>query len=152
MSDKQQTTEEWAAEWGRKERAAMSDKPKWTPGPWKYCGCGKCGFVSATDCPVAEVVCGDWGDEYPSLRLIGGSINRGVEAYMELIEYGTMPLEEAAANARLIAAAPDLHATLEAAPEPPGHIAHRLDARVDMSCPRCRWLTTRAAALRKAGL
>jgi hypothetical protein len=60
-----------------------------TPGPWKACGCGKCGQVSCSDHPVCKVERGDWGDS------------------AEMV-YGHIPIEEGDANARLIAAAPDL--------------------------------------------
>jgi hypothetical protein len=40
--------------------------------------------------------------------LIGGSLNRKAEAYMEQAGYGNIPEEVARANARLIAAAPEL--------------------------------------------
>lgn len=85
-----------------------------TPGPWSHhvdIAC-KCGYVSASDHPVAKVISGDWGDDYPSIRLVGGSLERVAEAYMDQITYGRIDQAEADANARLIAAAPDLLAAL----------------------------------------
>lgn len=77
-----------------------------TPGPWIACGedrggceCGHVWSVTA-DAPVATVERGVWGDCYPVIK--DGS------AVMETVEYGVVPEPEAAANARLIAAAPDL--------------------------------------------
>ena len=64
-----------------------------TKGPWHVCGCGKCGQVSCSDYPICRVERGDWGDS------------------AEMV-YGHIPIAEGDANARLIAAAPDL---LEAA-------------------------------------
>jgi len=70
-------------------------------------------FVSDADHPVAKVISGKWGDDYPAVRLVGtSSLDEKAEAYMDQITYGEIPKEEAKANARLIAAAPDL---LEAA-------------------------------------
>lgn len=90
--------------------ATAARSAAFTPGPWSHhvdIAC-KCGYISATDHPVAKVISGDWGDDYPSIRLIGGSLERSAEAYMEQITYGHIDQTEAKANARLIAAAPDL--------------------------------------------
>lgn len=85
-----------------------------TPGPWRECGhdrggcqCGQVWSVAA-DCPVATVESGEWGDEYPAVREVDGKC----EAYMERIGYGIVPEDAARANARLIAAAPDLLSAL----------------------------------------
>lgn len=64
------------------------------------------------DYPVAQVTNGDWGDDYPSIRLVGGSLDRKAEAYMEQITYGHVSEPTARANWRLISAAPDLYAAL----------------------------------------
>ena len=76
-----------------------------TPGPWRACKQGECSCTTvwsiATDCPVvtahhgtAQFVVGlantDWGDGPGEMR------------------YGSLPLDQAMANAKLIAAAPDL--------------------------------------------
>lgn len=81
-----------------------------TEGPWHACHEGKCPCkqVWGDDHPIATVECGDWGDDYPSVRLTGGSLERKAEAYMEQINYGRIDEDTARANARLIAAAPEL--------------------------------------------
>jgi hypothetical protein len=84
-----------------------------TPGPWFYCGCESggcsCLTVSGKDAPVAVITGGVWGDDFPSIRLVGNSsLDLKAEAYMEQISYGEVPMEEAKANARLIAAAPSM--------------------------------------------
>lgn len=88
-------------------------------GPWHTCRNGKCkcGGVWTRDFPVAEVTRGDWGDEYPAIRHIEGDGMAGtaVEAYMEKMVYGHIEDWFAEAAAKLIAAAPDMYATLERA-------------------------------------
>lgn len=79
-----------------------------TRGPWHSCaddGC-KCPMVLCDDYPVAEVVKGKWGDDYPSVRLIGNSLELKAEAYMEQITYGEVPEAEALANRAFIREAP----------------------------------------------
>lgn len=71
-------------------------------------------IISCPDHPIATVESGDWGDEYPSLRINGPSMSATAEAYMEKSVYGHVAAETAKANARLIAAAPDLLAALQA--------------------------------------
>lgn len=83
---------------------------KHTPGPWSHhvdIAC-KCGGIGSKNHPVAKVYAGEWGDEYPAIRLVGGSLERQYEAYIERIAYGEIPQAEADANAALISAAPDL--------------------------------------------
>jgi len=59
------------------------------------------------DHPVAEVIYGEWGDDYPAIRIKQpGAIGEPAEPYMEKIVYGDVDVETAHANARLIAAAP----------------------------------------------
>ncbi|MEN6532214.1 MAG: hypothetical protein ABFD89_01030 [Bryobacteraceae bacterium] len=85
-----------------------------TPGPWKVLD--RQVWSRLGDHPVAEVVSGKWGDPYQTLRLVGpdgkeaqsGSLDIKAEAYTELIEYGQVDPDEAKANARLIAVAPDM--------------------------------------------
>lgn len=84
---------------------------EFTPGPWKVC-CAKCLSVLCNDFPVAEITRGDWGDEYPAIRVENG-IGGKAEAYTEMIEYGHVAEDVALANAYLIAAAPDLYEALE---------------------------------------
>jgi hypothetical protein len=81
-----------------------------TPGPWNTCNGGNCScfMVSGEDHPIATIEHGEWGDEYPSIRLVGPSLDRKAEAYMDRIGYGNIPEEEAKANARLISSAPEL--------------------------------------------
>jgi len=93
---------------------------KHTQGPWKVCtaneGKCKCGQVWSipADCPVATVVIGEWGDEYPAIRVEKpGSIGAVAEPYMEKINYGSIDVDECHANARLIASAPIQQATIE---------------------------------------
>lgn len=79
-----------------------------TPGPWHSCrdgGC-KCTIVSCDDYPVANVVKGAWGDDYPSIRLTGNSLDLKAEAYMEKITYGEVAEAEALGNRALIREAP----------------------------------------------
>ena len=83
----------------------------YTPGPWKACNDGDCGcgFVSANGHPICQVTSGDWGDEYPSIRLVGnGTLDSRAEAYIDKVVYGHVAPDTAKANASLIAAAPDL--------------------------------------------
>lgn len=83
-----------------------------TPGPWSYCGASRggcsCATVSGADHPVATVTIGEWGDEYPSIRLSGPSMDRTAEAYMEKSVYGEVSEAVAKANAYLISAAPEM--------------------------------------------
>lgn len=85
-----------------------------TPGPWRACNNGECSckVVGWKDHPVAKVFSGEWGDEFPSIRLVGGSLELKAEPYMERFAYGTIPEDEAKANARLISAAPDMREAL----------------------------------------
>lgn len=75
-----------------------------TPGPWGSCDDSKCKCraVLCNDHPVAEVVKGDWGDDYPSLRIVGPSLDQKVEAYMEQITYGHIPEDQFLANRAFI--------------------------------------------------
>jgi len=81
-----------------------------TPGPWKACHDGKCRCkqVWSAHHPVADVIHGPWGDPYPALEISGGAIDMTAKPVMRMIEYGTVPDDIAEANARLIAAAPEL--------------------------------------------
>lgn len=82
-----------------------------TPGPWTVCGDGKCSCktIHCGDFPIAQVTHGPWGDDYPAIRLVGTcSLDMKAEAYMEQFAYGEVSEPLARANARLIAATPDL--------------------------------------------
>lgn len=90
-------------------------EPKWTPAPWRECGHARggctCGLVWSVvhDFPVAEATIGKWGDPVPVLK----RVNRKHEAAIELMEYGEVGEAMGKANARLIAAAPDLYEALQ---------------------------------------
>lgn len=94
---------------------AMDEQAPFTPGPWKACGEAECSckVVSCGQHPIAQITSGKWGDDYASVRLVGNSsLDMKAEAYMEQITYGEVDEATAAANARLIAAAPDMYAAL----------------------------------------
>jgi hypothetical protein len=80
---------------------------KASPGPWKGCGKNKCVcrqvWSEPADHPVAIIESGKWGDDYPSIRLVGPSLNIHAEAYMEQITYGEIGTETAEANVAFIA-------------------------------------------------
>jgi len=91
---------EFTPEWIEEQKEMLS---RISPLPWRACGCGKCGQISnKIDC-VAKATIGDWGDDYPSIRRIGGSIEGRFETYMEQITYGTVSKDEGIANAKYIA-------------------------------------------------
>jgi len=107
-----------------------------TPGPWEACGKGRCTCkdVSAKDHPVAHIICGEWGDEYPNIQLSPREDGIGYVAiaFLDKIVYGEIEEEMAAANALLIATAPDLLAACKA-------LVARIDEwmALDMPCPLC---------------
>lgn len=87
-------------DWLRREWDKRMSEPKFTPGPWSLphfanpdCEC-KCGYV------LVEGYCGAVAKVYYSQD-------------RELEHGDNPPFDEACANAHLIAAAPDLYATLE---------------------------------------
>lgn len=76
-----------------------------SPLPWKACPCGKCGQVmNKVDC-IAIATRGDWGDDYPDIRRIGGSIEGKFEVFMNKITYGHIPTETGNINSQYIAEA-----------------------------------------------
>jgi len=85
---------------------------KHTPGPWHACHDGKCvcGMVWGEEDHIATVTRGDWGDTYPAIR---EGENGHLEPYIARESYGHVSVERAEANARLMAAAPDLLAALQ---------------------------------------
>jgi hypothetical protein len=91
--------------------------------PWSLCGADRGGcqccsiWEGGGSHPVCKAERGNWGDDYPSLRFVKdtggeGSIMPKVEAYMEQITYGTIDLDVARANARLIVRAVNNHDAL----------------------------------------
>ena len=73
-----------------------------SPLPWHACTCGKCGMVSNQTDLVATATRGNWGDDYPDLRRVGGSIEGKFETFMNQITYGNVPPEIGNANAKYI--------------------------------------------------
>ena len=78
-----------------------------TPGPWEWCDCpSNCGHIGSGSDHLATVTFGDWGDEIPVLKHVGtSSLDQRYEVVMEMNAYGEVPIEQARANAELIAAA-----------------------------------------------
>ena len=74
-----------------------------SPLPWKACSCGKCGFISNEKDCIATATRGDWGDDYPIIKPVGGSISGKYEIVMEQITYGNIPPETGNINAQYIA-------------------------------------------------
>lgn len=91
----------------------------YTPGPWHACRKGKCRCrqIWCDDYPIATVLAGEWGDEYPVLKITGDPSAIGakvtVEAEMGRVAYGLISEDEAEANGILMAAAPVLLEALE---------------------------------------
>ncbi len=92
----------------KQTQALLELARKATEGRWRACGKGdcSCGLITSKDYPIAEIVNGKWGDDYPALRYAkdSTSLNMKVEAYMEQITYGEVPKELVSANAKYIAA------------------------------------------------
>lgn len=97
-----------------------------TPAPWNACGQSRGGctccqvWSESVDAPVAKADIGEWGDEFPTLRIDPSSSIKGkveVQAVMDMLVYGEIPKERAIANAAFIAEArqaiPDLLDALE---------------------------------------
>ncbi len=59
--------------------------------------------------PVAKIYSGKWGDNYPSIRLVGPSLDLKAEAYMDQITYGEIPEEVAIDTARRLVLAYNCH-------------------------------------------
>jgi hypothetical protein len=63
--------------------------------PWTACKDGKCPCVQVwsepDDHPIATFVRGDWGDKWPSIRLVEGEgVAPQAEAFMEQMIYGSV--------------------------------------------------------------
>ena len=83
--------------------------------PWSAC-CGKCHTIMSEHGPVAKITVGNWGDDYPSVRLVGdSSLDIKAEPYMAQITYGHVDKETAVANAAFIVRAVNAHDDLVAA-------------------------------------
>lgn len=100
----------------------MAQMKKYSPGPWEACHDGECscGFIwsRTADHPVAKVESGEWGDDYPAVKITpseGGltGTHFEVQAYMEQIAYGRIDPEVAQQNALLIAMAPEMFELLQ---------------------------------------
>lgn len=98
--------------------APVVSGPAHSPTPWSFCGekrggCPCCTIFEATGShPVAHIVSGSWGDDYPALRIVGGTFDQKVEAYSEQITYGEVDPEVAKANAAFIVRAVNSHEAL----------------------------------------
>ena len=91
------------------DRKFISEQKKLAEGisslPWVACSCGKCGMIDNEIDLIATATHGKWGDDYPSLKRVGGSIGGKFELIMDQITYGEVSLEVGNANAKWIAAA-----------------------------------------------
>lgn len=115
-----------------------------SPGPWRYCGqdrkprevcCCMQVWSTTADHPVAKINCGKWGDDYPSIRFTKDSTSLcpKIEPYMEMFEYGYIDKEVAEANARLIAAGPELLAACKRAEQTISRLAEDNEDRLLVS-------------------
>ena len=90
-----------------------------TPGPWKFCGCGKCGIL--------------WGEVGSDPKWLGYLEEGDSEGVPQVVHRS----EEWEANARLIAAAPEMLELLRSAFTIPWvgflHDAGQLIARIEES-------------------
>ena len=76
----------------------------------------QCGFIwdVIDDCIIAQVIRGEWGDEYPAIRIkTPGAIGEKAEPYMEKIVYGSVDKATADANTYLMVVAPEAVNLLE---------------------------------------
>ena len=87
---------------GIKARAEAATQERWQECGHDRGGCD-CVTVMAPDHPIAVATSGDWGDEYPTLKIEGNSFDRSVTAVMERITYGHVDKAKAKANAAHIA-------------------------------------------------
>lgn len=89
-----------------------------SPGQWHCCNKGECSCVTVMtdDYPIARCESGNWGDEYPAIRVkdfpsIEGKVE--VEAYMERMDYGYIEPSLAKANIKFIQSAPMMMEVIE---------------------------------------
>lgn len=78
---------------------------KYTPTPWHLCKNGECKCLTiwGNNHPVTKIYSGKWGDEFPSVRIIGdSSLSLKAEPFIDMIAYGEISEETAKANAKLI--------------------------------------------------
>jgi len=84
----------------------MNEKMKHSPTPWGACHDGECQckmiWSVPSDHPVVDVIAGKWGDRFASIKLVGTSLDLKAEAFMDMIEYGSVNDETAVANAQFI--------------------------------------------------
>lgn len=111
-----------------------------TPGPWGACKDGKCscGIVWSKphDHPVASAQNTPWGDE---VYTADPTEDDPTNVRRDFMDYGSFPVSEFHANARLIALAPDLAAALlkaEEALDDAIRIAARNEAGPDLDAAR----------------
>ena len=76
-----------------------------SPLPWRACSCGKCGQIRNNQDCIAIATRGDWGDDYPVIKPVGGSIGGQYEVVMEQITYGHISPEIGNINSQYIAEA-----------------------------------------------
>ena len=93
---------EFTAEWIAQTREQLKLV---SPLPWKACSCSKCGMITGEKDLIAVATRGNWGDDYPVIKPVGGSIGGQYEVVMEQITYGHIPPETGNANAQYIAEA-----------------------------------------------
>ena len=93
---------EFTPKWIAKAREQMKHI---SPLPWEACSCGKCGQISNEKDCIAIATRGNWGDDYPIIKPVGGSIGGQYEVVMEQITYGHVPPETGNNNAQYIAEA-----------------------------------------------
>ena len=81
-----------------------------SPSPWNACHNGECSCKqvwSGADYPIASLECGEWGDSYPTARLVdaedGIPGTKVIDAYMERMACGIIPEHYAQGDAQFIA-------------------------------------------------
>lgn len=68
----------------------------------RFCSCGMI-WSTLFDFPVMQVTIGKWGDQYPAIRIREPkALGAVAEPYMEMIEYGEVPVEQAEAISKRV--------------------------------------------------